>query len=359
MRVLVVGAGLTGSLVAYLLNKTSNLSITIWEKQPWVGGRTYTYKDPSSGLGLNMGAQYISRSTVHSHSEYSQLKDQLYQDLLENGVIVPHTGVIEGVSQEHKLQVLQNYIAPRGFSFIVEHFLSRSAVNVNLDHDLSEIIVNTTSPAINCSCSNINNPSTYDIVVLTMPAPDLLKLKGNLFEAAEKSKLDKLASVAYSPRYALGLFYRDTVPRTEWTSKYFTAQNNADEDGNVIIRYASWGNREVECKTCDGNSLLLHSGIEFAVKHKQAHTDAVQSKMHHALELLIPRLPPPTHSKLVLWRCARADRMPAYHNTPGCLVLSQDPLLIATGDGLCDANFESCIKAALATVQMIKKHSSQ
>jgi len=61
-RVLIVGAGLTGSLTACLLRrKFQNLDITIWEKSRGVGGRMTTARshgDPT--CRADTGAQYIS-----------------------------------------------------------------------------------------------------------------------------------------------------------------------------------------------------------------------------------------------------------------------------------------------------------
>jgi len=358
MKVLIVGAGLTGSLVAALLSKGPNAhQISVWEKAPWTGGRTYTYTDSTSGLSLNMGAQYVSRTKVDDpSSEYSKLKDETYRDLLSTGILVPHTGVIEGLSKEHMQNIQQNYSVSNGFSSLVDHFLSKSSSGLKLNHSLTKVVINNSGPAqfsISCYCPSKDEPSDFDAVVLTMPAPDLLELKGNLFDSLDRDKFTKLSSVTYAPRYALGLFYSGIVPKTTWKSKYFPPDSSVDEDGLSIIRYLSWGDIVKESKVF-GSSLLVHSGIEFAAKHKEnTNQEAIQCIMQNAVESLVPNLPPPSHCKLVFWKYGRANRIPAYHDTPGCLLLSRDPMVVATGDGLCDTNFESCIRAALAAVRAV------
>ena len=350
MKILIVGAGLTGSLAAALLSKGPSVhQICVWEKAPWVGGRTYTYADPSSGLSLSMGAQYVSRTKVHDpNSEYSRLKDDIYGDLLSAGVLVSYTGVIEGLNRDHIPDIQQNYSVPNGFSSVVDYFLSKSSSELKLNHRLTKIFKNS-GPAQNsfssCWCSSIEEPSKFDAVILTMPAPDLLELKGNVFDSLDQDKLTKLSSVTYAPRYALGLFYNEVVPRTTWTSKYFPFDSCIDGD---VIRYLSWGDVGKESKAL-GSSLLVHSGVEFAAKHKEsADQEAIKYIMQKAVESVVPDLPSPSHSKLIFWKYGRTNRIPAYHDTPGCLLLSCDPVVVATGDGLCDTNFESCIKAALA-----------
>ena len=364
MKVLVVGSGLTGSLVTALLSQGPNLyKISIWEKARTIGGRTYTYQDPSSRLHVNMGAQYVSRhKNDHPNSEYSTLKDKLYDELLSNGLLVPLSGVMEGINEDHMGSIRHNYIAPRGFSSVPTYFLSNTEADLKINHNLTEVIVKQSKPdpslpTIGCRCSCNSKLSYFNVVVLTMPAPDLLQVKGNLFEALDQETYAKVSSVTYAPRYALGLFFSKALPRTTWTYKYFAPDSNKDEDGDIIVRYASRGN--ATDNESMSSSLTVHSGVEFAAKHIRTGEEAVQKMMLQAVRSLIPDLPPPSHSKLVFWKYARANRMSAYHDTPGCLVLSHDPLVVATGDGLSDSNFESFVKAALTTVQTITAHISK
>ena len=360
MEVLIVGAGLTGSLIASAISKASNASkLTIWEKTGWIGGRTLTYRHPTSQLlHVDMGAQYISRSTarVYPNNMNTPLKDNLYEELLSSRILVPFCGTIEGVNED-LAKSIQNYVAPNGFSSIVEHFLAQSRANLLLDYHLSEVTFTNDMQSItcksNCKC-NGDKSSQFDIVILTMPTPELLEIKGDLFNIISKELRSSLSLISYAPRYALGLFYKENILVTKWTSKYF----EPGDDNATVIRYASWGTgiKGCEDESGAGSTLLLHSGVEFATRHQETVEDRVTSEMMLKLEELVPGLPPPSHSCLVNWKCARANRVPIYHDTPGCLVLSLDPMVLATGDGLCDTNFESCITAALATVQRVKAH---
>lgn len=76
-RLLIVGAGLTGSATAYLLRKMfakDILSITVWEKSRGAGGRMNTYRSEINSLAtVDLGAQYISVSSAdyaQSHERY-------------------------------------------------------------------------------------------------------------------------------------------------------------------------------------------------------------------------------------------------------------------------------------------------
>ena len=70
-RLLIVGAGLTGSVSAALLRRKfpkELLDITVWEKSRGAGGRMNTNRFPGDSKGLSsvdLGAQYISATSEY------------------------------------------------------------------------------------------------------------------------------------------------------------------------------------------------------------------------------------------------------------------------------------------------------
>ena len=70
-RLLIVGAGLTGSVSAALLRRKfpkELLDITVWEKSREAGGRMNTNRFPGDSKGLSsvdLGAQYISATSEY------------------------------------------------------------------------------------------------------------------------------------------------------------------------------------------------------------------------------------------------------------------------------------------------------
>ena len=82
-RLLIVGAGLTGSVTASLLRRKFPkhlLDITVWEKSRGAGGRMNTYRRPTdSRATVDLGAQYISASSTlyaRSHERYIAMCDK-------------------------------------------------------------------------------------------------------------------------------------------------------------------------------------------------------------------------------------------------------------------------------------------
>ena len=76
-RLLIVGAGLTGSVTASLLRRKfpkDVLSITVWEKSRGAGGRMTTNRSPSDPrCTADLGAQYISATSAYAKSHERQV----------------------------------------------------------------------------------------------------------------------------------------------------------------------------------------------------------------------------------------------------------------------------------------------
>ncbi|XP_060097252.1 renalase isoform X3 [Heteronotia binoei] len=163
-RVLIVGAGLTGSLCAALLRKAlpqRPLQIVVWEKSRGAGGRMSTSRsahDPRCTADL--GAQYITREP-----EYAKKHQSFYEELLSHGVLKPLTATIEGMAIK---EGVENFVTPQGISSIVKHYLNESVIN--------------------------------------------------------RSQRQQLESVSYSSRYALGLFYEaGTQIDVPWAAQYISS----------------------------------------------------------------------------------------------------------------------------------------
>ena len=76
-HLLIVGAGLTGSVTASLLRRKfpkDVLSITVWEKSRGAGGRMTTNRNPSDPrCTADLGAQYVSATSAYAKSHERQV----------------------------------------------------------------------------------------------------------------------------------------------------------------------------------------------------------------------------------------------------------------------------------------------
>ncbi|XP_072883464.1 renalase isoform X2 [Hemitrygon akajei] len=160
-RVLIIGAGLTGSLCATLLRRETmnRLHVVVWEKAKGAGGRMCTTRSPHNpNCTADLGAQYI---TVTPY--YAEKHQSFYEELLSHGILKPLLSRVEGMTI--KEEGIRNYVAPQGISSIVKYYLSDSVIN--------------------------------------------------------ESQRQKLETVRYSSRFALALFYEaGTQIDVPWAAKY-------------------------------------------------------------------------------------------------------------------------------------------
>lgn len=343
-KLLVVGGGLTGSLVAFLLAKRCpELSCTVWEKEGDAGGRMKTLRPPQPYQQVDTGAQYI---TSHVNEEdtpsIAALKEELFKELRQRGVLTRLTGKIEG--ERSSEGVLGNFVSPQGISSVPHYFLQQAKVEISYRAVLSQLTVDRSDGTALCRTAD-GARHAYSVVVLTMPVPEVLDIGQTLvLNYVSPEMRAALESVQYSCRYALCLFFNGDrqPPAVSWVAKYFD---------NPIVRFACWDKHKRDGSDSTPSPLLLHSSVPFALHHWGDDDEAVESAMLAAANELIPGLPSAAHSHLERWRYSQVHK--GYQGSPGCVVLCESPLVVLTGDAMTHSNFEGCIKAANSTVDTI------
>ncbi|XP_074855626.1 renalase isoform X2 [Carettochelys insculpta] len=336
-RVLVVGAGLTGSLCAALLRRElPQLSIVLWDKARGAGGRMATSRslhDPRCTADL--GAQYITLRTASASKHRS-----FYEDLLTHGVLKPLTAPVEGMVIE---EGSQNCVTPQGISSIVKHYLTESGADVFYEHHVTHIYLRGGTWEV---CKKTGSPEQFDIVVLTIPVPQILQLQGDIVNIIKESQKQQLESVSYSSRYALGLFYEaGTWIDVPWAAQYIT--------NNPCIRFISIDNKKRSIESSEfGPSVVVHTSVPFGIAHLEWDKEKVQSIILHHLENIMPGLPKPANIKCQKWRYSQVTK--AMPNSPGQMTLHIKPLLVCGGDGFTHSNFDGCIESAISMVEALK-----
>jgi predicted NAD/FAD-dependent oxidoreductase len=149
-QVLIVGAGVTGSMLA-LLAKDMGLSVRVLEKSRGAGGRmaTHTFRrgDRSSPIlaHADLGAQYV---TTRSSPEHPFL-GPLYKRLTEAGVLVPFTGEVAGANPYGGAgPEIRHFAAPKGMRSIAEYFLQSSAAPVDWGVAVEDLAVDGSGVAV-------------------------------------------------------------------------------------------------------------------------------------------------------------------------------------------------------------------
>ncbi|XP_061083509.1 renalase isoform X5 [Conger conger] len=173
-RVLIVGAGLTGSVCACLLRREmpNKVKIVVWDKSRGAGGRMSTSRSPSNGAcTADLGAQYISATPF-----YAQVHHSFYEELLAHSILKPLVAPVEGVIT--KEEGLREFVTPEGVSSIVKHYLKESAgAEVQFEHHVTHVLRKGAGWEVQ---RKGGTPETFDAVVLTMPVPQILQLQGDV-----------------------------------------------------------------------------------------------------------------------------------------------------------------------------------
>ncbi|XP_064369620.1 renalase isoform X2 [Dromaius novaehollandiae] len=332
-RVLVVGAGLTGSVCAALLRAAGPGRLEVWDKARGAGGRMSTSRGArDAACTADLGAQYLTLETGRAGPRRS-----FYEELLSHGILEPLTAPIEGMLVK---EGSRNYMAPQGTSSIVKYYLKQSGADVFYEHHVTHISLRDGKWEVS---RKMGSPEQFDIVILTMPVPQILQL-----QVINERQKQQLESVSYSSRYALGLFYeagtRIDVP---WAAQYIT--------DNPCIRFISIDNKKRNIESPEiGPSVVVHTSVTFGHDHLDSDPAEVQQLILTHLESVVPSLPKPASIKCQKWRYSQVTK--AVPNCPGQMTLHTQPLLICGGDGFTHSNFDGCIDSAVSLVEAVKSH---
>jgi len=251
----IVGAGVSGSLIAYFLRNTFKISpqipIKIFDKSRGVGGRLSTSRLNDSNnktiAKVDLGAQQYSFNSYEELSEQQRLILSLWKehDLLEK---IEKERIVN--APDHYRSEI-NYEAKSGNSSLVKILLEKCE---NLEKVLNKRIQK----------DDVLKESDAEWV-FTIPAAqfgEIFNDNGSDFgDSTFQTLLNTLEKVQYSVRYCLGLAV-SKVP--------ISLQNNAVyQNTSKSIRYLS--NKKID-QSLENESICIHSSVPFALKIKDTKT---------------------------------------------------------------------------------------
>lgn len=325
MKTLLVGGGVTSSLISYFIHNQHSLSSTtldIWEKEDVVGGRMRTVSSQySSKVAIDIGAQYLTTN------DDQWLRHHLIYDSLRNsGIIEPLNTTIKNLRPQRDSK---NYVAPNGMSSLVRHFFNNSRQNLHILRDLKSLnIINgqieaeTTTGLKEC----------FQSVVLTIPVPEILKLSGNFLDFVDPAILENLKKVQFSSRYAMALIYDRKVPE-QWGAHY------TPDDG--LIKYL--GIQEIKANIPSfQSSVVIHSSTD--VDEKFTQNEDIKSILINHVNQLFPSWGQPADVIFHKWDYSQV--ISPFQTSSKIVILNKNPLLILAGDSFGRSNFDNCIESA-------------
>ncbi|XP_005153776.1 renalase isoform X4 [Melopsittacus undulatus] len=332
-RVLVVGAGLTGGACASLLRGAALGRVEVWDKARGAGGGPHEHEPRHAGRCVHCRP---GRAVHHVRG------GPFYEELLSHGILQQLTAPIEGMVVK---KGSCNYVAPQGISSVVKYYLKQSGADVFYEQHVTHISLRDGKWEVS---RKTGPPELFDIVILTMPVPQILSLQGDIVNIINESQKQQLESVSYSSRYALGLFYeagtRIDVP---WAAQYLT--------NNPCIRFISIDNKKRNIESPEiGPSVVVHTTVTFGSEYLDSDPTEVQQLILSYLERIVPSLPKPSSIKCQKWRYSQVTK--AVPNSLGQMILHTQPLLVCGGDGFTHSNFDGCIDSAMSLAEVVKSH---
>ena len=343
-RVLFIGGGVTSALAASMaLERLPHVSVSVWDKARGAGGRMATSRSRDvPNCSVDLGAQYIS-ATAQSYAAHRDV----YRQLEDSKVIVPaDTSLMQGMRETRQQDgQTRHFTAPDGMSSVVKHLLKQSGAEVQFGRRVAEVTEHNSRWSVRTECGL---EDIFDMVVLTLPVPQLLALDGGIKNIINqqpdvKAKLEK---VTYSTRFVLGLFYSGTVDlgNESWSCKYISE--------HPIIRFIAVDNIKRNRPQAP-TSILVHSTVQFGLENIEKSHEEMRPVMLEALHQVLPSLPQAAELKSLKWLYSQVHQ--PYPGRPGSLALGDHQTLILGGDAFTSSNFDGCVDSAKTIVEKLAK----
>ncbi|XP_069701624.1 renalase-like [Periplaneta americana] len=337
-KILLVGTGLTSAVTGFILRKTFSKGIYLvaWDKAKTAGGRLITDASPTDPNCIaDLGAQYIT-SSQDNFTEHSVV----YESLIGAKLLEPLCSKIDGMRDLPP--DTKQFVATRGMSALVKHFLFDVADEIHFEHEVIALNVEDRSWLVETK-SGVRG--TFDIVILTIPIPQVLQLIGFIQEVISKNeKIEhNLKAVDFTSRYALCLFFNYSVEfSTGWDSKYIY-----DDE---IFRYISIENQKRNEQNCP-SAVVFHTSVHYGAKNCNRNLRDVEHELTCRAKNLFPDWPTPAYVMCKKWEYSQVKT--PYSGQPGCIILEEQPLLIAGGDSFTSSHFDGCIISAVTLTNKV------
>nr|XP_014352485.1 PREDICTED: renalase [Latimeria chalumnae] len=217
----------------------------------------------------DLGAQYITATPF-----YAKKHQRFYDELLQCEILKPLVAPVEGMMI--KEEGTCNFVTPQGVASIIKHYLKESGSDVNYDSHVHHIYFKNRRWEVS---RKAGSSEQFDIVILTMPVPQILQLEGN------------------------------------------------------IVNYSS----------AIGPSIVVHTSVSFGVENLERNKDEVQPLILEQLEKVLPGLPKPASIKCQKWRFSQVAQAvvdsPGYMilNTKPLLICGGDGFTHSNFDGCIDS----------------------
>lgn len=153
----------------------------------------------------------------------------------------------------------------------------------------------------------------FDVVILTLPSPQVLQLSGDLPDLIN-SQLDLqtgFKAVKFSSRYVLALYFSSGDGQHEpWAAKYI--------DGHPVFRYVAIDNRKRN-RPEQPPAAVLHSSIQYGEENLENTLIEMEPVLLAEYGNLFKEWPKPAAVKCHKWRYSQVSNILIFSLFPFCL----------------------------------------
>lgn len=348
MKILIIGSGLSGCSSGYNINKiikSNNIkaSLKIFDKGKNLGGRiTTTYDKSMNNNYFDLGFKNINKGEGRGNN-YSLSSKLSYRNMFENNLL--EFSEID-LSDKKKIYI------PKGGTHLMNHLLQDTDVDI-----YSNTKVLSINQHKNCNIwevvTNKNIKYLFDIIISTIPVPQLLKMKGNFLENVEKNLLNKMEKVEYYNTFSLGSVYKSEIMGDPEKMNFFESDIINDE----IIESISIKNiSDIPTQF----SVNIQAKNDWSVNNFNEDKNVVKNKIKENVKnrLQFLRDIEPFYEKMMRWRYSFVkDGTNISKKIKDASIILKDkpsPLFILAGDSISGSNFENCIRSGLISSTIVE-----
>mmetsp|Transcript_76506 Transcript_76506/g.164083 ORF Transcript_76506/g.164083 Transcript_76506/m.164083 type:complete len:451 (+) Transcript_76506:46-1398(+) len=358
-RVLVVGAGCTGSCVAVQLRKAlgKKASIDVWEKARGAGGRMTTTRQEISEetVRADVGAQYLSVDMSDIVSK------ELVDVLLKDGIVREVDPKLLSATPERPVGGAWAHFAGTdgGVNSALKCLLDEAGATPHYERRVASIDAQGSQWRVRPFDGPTEN---FDAVVIAVPGcgwgnDNLNKIHGGWEGLIGAECNRRLKTPEHDHRFAVVLFL--SAEYVELCDKFFgpsAIEKQIDDDMVHLLAYQS-RKTAVASGTKNASAVIVaHTTHKYSSENRNAggkdrwFLDAVAERVLYghlglARNLRINRVV--QGSKVITWKqCQVTKAIEGSGEFPRCQPLSDSPALVLAGDYFTQSNFSGCAASA-------------
>jgi len=355
-RILIVGAGATGSSAALRLRQLGNVELEVWEKARGPGGRMSTNRQEVNGATVraDMGAQYLS--VDESDSASLQVADML----LSSGVCAQVSSEHLSATPERPKQAKHLAGTAGGVNDALKLLLEEAGATTHYEKRVASLDLQS---GLWRARPFEGAPGMFDAVLVAVPGcgvggDNLLKIHGSWEGMLKQEQNKQLMAAQHDQRWSFAFFLPNDCQGV--CERYFgpkAVEKVVDDDVLHLLCYQS-RKTEIASKTASGGLVLVaHTTREWAKLHAQrgGRDERLLKEVAACVQKLIglegPLSKLTSVSKVITWKQSQVER-PVSSDGP-CMVVSRSPPLLLAGDYFTHSSFSGCVQSGFAAAESL------